>query len=197
MVDFAAVGRGETTLAELARNLTVQDLHDLTDEMIDLMLNITASTTDVDVVFVPTDSNANDEFGKAEDQGLAWTLGHVVVHATASSEEAAALASALARGVVPEGRSRSEVPWETMQTALHIRERLEESRRMRHAFLHTWPAAPHLDVTYTPIPRFGPLNATARFMLGLFHDDAHLDQLSEIMRQAEAARKPEAQEHKR
>ena len=189
MLDFAAVGRGETTLADLARNLTVQDLHDLTDEMIDLMLNITASATDADVVFVPSDPDVNDEVGKAQAQGAAWTLGHVVVHATATSEEAAALSSALARGVVPEGRSRSEVPWETMQTSLHIRERLEESRRMRHAFLHTWPAAPHLDVTYTPIPRFGPLNATRRFILGLFHDDGHLNQLREIMRQAEAARK--------
>lgn len=119
---------------------------------------------------------------------MAWTLGHVVVHATASSEEAAALAADLARGVEPIGRSRYEVDWQTVHTVAQLRQRFAESRRIRQAYLAAWPDAPHLDVTYTPIPSLGPMNATSRFMLGLLHDDSHLEQLREIMRQARAAR---------
>lgn len=188
MLDFATAMRGDTTMGDLMRDTTHADLYTLTDEMIDTMLSITADAQDADVVFVPEDPKANDTFGAGGEENLAWTLGHVIVHATASSEESAALASQLARGIVVEGRSRYEMPWQTMQTAVQLRERLEESRRMRKAFLDAWPTEPHLDVTYEPIPRFGPLNCTARFGMGLGHDDAHLDQLREIMRQARAAR---------
>jgi hypothetical protein len=42
---------------------------------------------------------------------LPWTLGHVIVHITASAEESAFLAAELARGVHRRtGRSRFEVP---------------------------------------------------------------------------------------
>lgn len=188
MLDFSAMQRGETTLADLAHAVDLAQLHALTDEMLDEMKSITAAATDADVVFVPRDPAADDPSGVSEEVNMPWTLGHVIVHATASSEEAAAIAATLARGVLPEGRSRYEVPWETIQTALQLRERIEERRRMRHALLHAWPDTPHLDLSYTPIPQFGPMNATARCLLGLFHDDNHLDQLREIMRQARAAR---------
>src|SRR5436305_1112305 len=123
-----------------------------------------------------------------EEKNLVWTLGHVAVHTTASSEESAALALTLARGLTPEGRSRYEVPWRSVQTIDQVRHRFEESRRMRLAMLDAWPDEPHLEVLYSVSPRFGPFNATARFLMGLYHDDDHLGQLRELMRQAHDSR---------
>ncbi|HEY0737061.1 MAG TPA: DinB family protein [Herpetosiphonaceae bacterium] len=189
MLDYSGIGTGQTTLADLAQDLTVDDLRKLSDEMVDTILSIIEDATDADVVFEPQDPAANDTFSASPDEAnIAWTLGHVVVHTTASSEEGAALASSLARGVPVEGRSRYETLWTTVTTIEQVRERLEESRRIRNAFFNTWPSQPHLDVTSTPIPRFGPMDARARFLLGLFHEDSHLEQLREIMRQARAAR---------
>jgi hypothetical protein len=59
---------------------------------------------------------------------------------------------------------------------------------MRLAFLDTWPDEPHFEVTYQPYPQIGPLNAILRFIMGLSHDDSHLEQLREIMRQGREAR---------
>ena len=187
MLDFASIRNKTTSLSDITRDLTKEDLRALTNEMIDTMQEITADAIDADVVFVPQDPNANDTFGIPEEADLAWTLGHVIVHATASSEEAAALALTLARGLPVEGRSRYETPWRTVHTVAQIRHRLEESRRMRLAMLDAWPDEPHLDVTYAPYPGRPPQNAVARFTMGLYHDDAHLDQLREIMRQCREA----------
>ncbi len=189
MIDFKKKKKGEQTMSDIAATLTKQDLYRLTDEMIDEMRSIIADAVDADVTFVPQDPEANDTF--ASDPGvvdLAWTLGHVIVHVTASSEESAALALTLARGIVVEGRSRYETPWEEVSKVQELVDRLEESRRMRRAMLDAWPDQPHLDVTYTPYQRSGPLNAIGRFIGGLSHDDSHLGQLREIMRQAQAAR---------
>ena len=69
------------------------------------------------VTFQPVDPVANDTFAAdPADVKLAWTLGHVIVHATASSEESAFLAAEMARGVANHGRSRSETAWETVTT---------------------------------------------------------------------------------
>jgi DinB superfamily len=176
------------TFSDMARDLTPADLRNLTNEMIDTMLSIVADATDEDVVFIPQDPNADDPYGIPEEKDLVWTLGHVSVHTTASAEESAALALTLARGLAPEGRSRYEVPWRTVQTIAQVRHRFEESRRMRLAMLDAWPDEPHLEVTYSISPRFGPFNATARFLMGLYHDDDHLGQLNEIMRQVHEAR---------
>ena len=59
---------------------------------------------------------------------------------------------------------------------------------MRLASLDTWPASPHLDNTYSPYDGVPPINAIDRFIRGFSHDDAHLDQLADIVRQARAAR---------
>jgi hypothetical protein len=184
MLDFEPVRQGKQTLADLARDLSPADLHRLTDEMVDTVLSIIEGVTAADVVFVPEDPAANDAFGKAEEANLAWTLGHVVVHAAASSEEAAALSSRLARGIEIEGRSRYETDWQTVRSVAQVRQRLEESRRMRHAFLNTWPDEAHLDVMYTGFATLGPMNAIGRFLLGLMHEDSHLEQMREIIRQA-------------
>ena len=188
MIDFTLVKNKTVTFSEMAQNLKATDFRNLTNEMIDTMLSIIADATDEDVVFVPQDPNADDPFGIPEEKDLVWTLGHVAVHTTASSEESAALALTLARGLTPEGRSRYEVPWRSVQTIDQVRHRFEESRRMRLAMLDAWPDEPHLEVTYAPSPRFGPHNANSRFLMGLYHDDDHLGQLREIMRQVREAR---------
>jgi hypothetical protein len=188
LLDFTLVKNRTMTFSDMARDLTPADLRNLTNEMIDTMLSIVADATDEDVVFIPQDPNADDPYGIPEEKDLVWTLGHVAVHTTASAEESAALALTLARGLAPEGRSRYEVPWRTVQTIAQVRHRFEESRRMRLLMLDAWPDEPHLEVTYSISPRFGPFNATARFLMGLYHDDDHLGQLKEIMRQVREAR---------
>jgi DinB superfamily len=188
LLDFTPVKNKTIAFSDLARGLTKTDLRNLTNEMIDTMLSIISDATDEDVVFVPQDPNADDPFGIPEEKDLVWTLGHVAVHTTASSEESAALALTLARGLVPDGRSRYEVPWREVKTIDQVRHRFEESRRMRLALLDAWPDEPHLEVTYAPSPRFGSYNAISRFIMGLYHDDDHLGQLREIMRQAREAR---------
>jgi hypothetical protein len=186
MLDFNSVRAKKISLKELGAGLTVDDLHRLTDEMIDTMLSLIQDAEDADVVFVPCDPDAKDDYASdSAEANLPWTLGHVIVHATASSEESAAQACELARGIVYEGRSRHEVPWESVHSVALLRQRLEESRRMRHAFLNAWPDQPHLEVTHTAsYPNAKPRNAILCFIAGLGHDDAHLGHIADIMRQA-------------
>jgi hypothetical protein len=191
MLDFDALREKQTTLNQLAAGLTPADLHRLTDEMVDAMLAVLDGAIDADVTFVPEDPAAYDRFASdPSEEKIAWTLGHVVVHATASAEEAAALSSVLARGIEIKERSRSEVPWREVTSVAQLRQRLEESRRMRHAFLNAWPDSPHYDQLYVPTynPAADPMNAVGRFILGLYHDFPHLRQMREDLRQARAAR---------
>ena len=188
MIDFGPVRRHEQTIRELARGFTREDLVAETTAMVGLQQAIVADSTDRDVVFVPDDPQANDTFaGNDTDVKLAWTLAHVVVHTTASSEESCAIALNLARGVQVEGRSRYEVPWETVTTAEQVRARLAESLRMRLAMLAAVPDSPHLENTYVPSERMGPVDAVTRVLSGLSHDDSHVEQLREILRQARSA----------
>jgi hypothetical protein len=189
MLDFKAVREKQITLTELCADLTVADLHALTNEMIDTVQTLIADCTDADVVFQPIDPEANDPFAAdAAENNAAWTLGHVLVHITASAEESAFLAAEMARGVQNHGRSRHEVSWESVTTIAECRHRLEESRRMRLASLELWPDAPHVEVVYSPWPGAGEIGCTARFVLGLHHDSDHLEQIGEIVQQAVAAR---------
>ena len=189
MLAFDLVREKQLTLQALVAGLTVDDLRTLTNEMIDSMLAKLAGVEDADVLFVPEDAAAEDTFATdAADANMAWTLGHVVVHVTASAEESAALAAELARGVENHGRSRYETPWEEMQTVAQCRQRLEESRRMRLASLAMWPDRPHLENTYVPWKSLGEVDAVGRFVLGLRHDWDHLEQMDEIVRQARAIR---------
>jgi len=53
-------------------------------------------------------------------------------------------------------------------------QRLEESRRIRLAYLDTWPDQPHLDVQREVserfLEKFGPMNAVSSFLSGLKHE---------------------------
>jgi hypothetical protein len=188
MLDFTPLRNREITMAELTAELTPDDLRQLTNEMIDRMLDLIADCDDAAVTFIPEDPDAHDSYAADPSvAGIAWTLGHVIVHATASSEESAFLAAELARGVPYEKRrSRSEVAWETVTTIAQCRQRLEESRRMRLASLELWPDAPYLDNVYHGRPDGPAINAVSRFVYGLVHDDDHLGQIAEIARQAKA-----------
>jgi len=190
MLNFAPVRTKEITLQELCADLSIMDLRRLTDGMVNAMLSLIAGCTDADVVFVPEDPEAYDEYAaSAEDLRVAWTLGHVIVHATASAEECAFLAAEVARGVSDRGgRSRSEASWPSVTTVAQCRQRLAESRRMRLACLDAWPDAPHMEAVYRFRPDGPVFGAAALFAYGLFHDDSHLDQIAEIVRQAKAAR---------
>ncbi len=178
------------TFSQFSAQFTSDDLYGFTNEMIDEMLKLIADCTDADITLLPKDPQAHDSFAaNPEEVDLAWTLGHVIVHTTASAEEAAAIATELARGVpFRGGRSRTEVPWRTVTTIAQCRHRLEESRRMRLASLDMWPDQPDLVNSYQPNPNVESRNATMRFVLGLKHDNDHLNQIAEIVRQAKAAR---------
>jgi hypothetical protein len=186
MLDFTPVRSGLVSMADFANGLEKDELWTLTNEMIDTMLALTADCRDEDVLFVPEDPDAYDEFAETEEElDLAWTLGHVIVHVTASAEEAAFLAAELARGVpMRVRRSRYEVPWEEVTTIAQVRHRLEESRRMRLASLEMWPDEPDLDNHYVYRRTNAKINAKTRFVFGLKHDDDHLEQIAEIVRQA-------------
>lgn len=185
MIDFGPVFRREASIQDLAADLRAEDLRGLTNQMCDLQLAALEEATDADVVMVPDDPDAKDTFAsRPEDVGLSWTLGHVVVHTTASAEESAALALVLARGLLVEGRSRYEVPWEEARTVQFLRGRIEESRRMRLAMLEAWPDEAHLDNFYAPYEGRPPMNALGRFLSGLAHDQSHLEQMDKIMGQA-------------
>jgi hypothetical protein len=186
MIDFSGVRDYTQTIQELAAGLTKADLLAATDAMTSDVLARIAGCTDADVTFEPVDPIANDTYAAdASEVALSWTLGHVIVHLTASAEEAAFIAAELARGVAREGRSRYETPWPTVTTIDGARSRLEASRRMIHATLAVWPDPPNLTVTVSGTA--GPRNAIARFLGGLSHADSHRDQVSEIVRQSHEA----------
>jgi hypothetical protein len=189
MLDFTPVRNKEKTYGQLAAGLTQDDLRRLTNEMVDTLLNLIADCADADVTFVPSDPEAKDPAAATEAEvNMPWTLGHVIVHTTASAEEAAAIAAELARGVKFHGRSRSEVHWMTIKTIAQCRRRLAESRRMRLSSLDMWPDPPHLDNTYRYREGDEPINAFSRFIRGLSHDDSHLEHIRKIVQQARAAR---------
>jgi hypothetical protein len=189
MLNFQAVRDKEITLAELVADLTRDDLRELTNEMIDMILAQIAGCVDADVSFEPVDPQAYDPYAATPvELYLAWNLGHVIVHTTASAEEAAAIAAELARGVTYRGRSRYEVPWTEMRTIAGCRQRLEESRRMRLTSLGMWPDSAHLENEYQAWTDGPMVNAIGRFALGLMHEESHLGQIDDIVRQARAAR---------
>lgn len=194
LIDFSRVDSGELTMYQLTQslNLSVADLRAATHTSLDAIVSIIADSGDAHLTFAPHDPDANDEFAPPELQHIGWNAAHIVLHVTASAEEGAAVASVLARGIpyVREPRLRYEPAWQSVTTRAQVLARIEESRRMRLGYLDTFPDAPHLDVfqdlSEKFTERFGVMNAPARFLFGLKHEYAHLDQLREALRQARA-----------
>jgi hypothetical protein len=186
MLDFTPVREKKMTYAELVAGLTIVDLRILTNEMIDYQLALISNCSDADVLFEPSDPEADDPYAEDPDEvTMPWTLGHLIVHVTASSEESAFLAAELARGVPYEQRrSRYETHWTTITSIEQCRQRLEESRRMRLASLDLWPDEPHLENTFVSAYTGQTHNAIERFVFGLKHDDDHLEQMADVIQQA-------------
>jgi hypothetical protein len=184
MLDFQPVREKKMTLQDLVKDLTKDDLWRELNEMYDEVLRLIADCSDADVAFEPIDEKADDPYAVKGEESIAWTLGHVIVHLTASVEESAAIASELARGVTYHGRSRSEIPWRDATTIEFCRARLEESRRICLASLDMWPDLPHMENTYSPTEGAVPHTAISRFASGLRHASDHLGQIAEIVRQA-------------
>ena len=179
----------DVKLAEMQDRFSRTDLIREIEEMMDTLLGLVKDVPDSYVTFVPDDPDAHDPYAADEkDIDLAWTLGHVIVHVTASCEEAAARGATLARGVEVTGRSRYETPWQTVTTTAQIVDRLRESRRMQAAFLDAWPDEPHLDIIFDQAEEYwGRVNAVGMTLGGLSHADSHLEQIKEIIRQAREA----------
>ena len=194
MIDFTPMRDGELTYLEYAarEKIGTGELKQLSDESIDFLLSLLDGLSDDEIVFDPEDPNADDPFAVEGEEEIGWNLGHLIAHVTASSEEGAALSSLLARGVPASERPRYETPWRDVKTVAQVRQRLEESRRMRNAYLETWPDAPLLDVCRVVSERFtakfGEMNAPAAFLFGLSHEVGHYEQIEEVKRQALAAR---------
>lgn len=189
MIEYQAYLDKEKTLKEISTHLRIEDLKKATNEMIDKQLGMIKDCSDADVVFTPVDPEAHDPYAEnVEDEEIAWNLGHLIVHVTASSEESAFMAAELARGVDHHGRSRYETPWEEVTTMQQCIQRLEESRRMRLASLDIWPDEPHFGNTYQTREDRPKINCQMRFVYGLLHDYDHLEQIAEVIRQAKASR---------
>jgi len=185
MIDFTAVFNGQRKIADLATDVTLADLKAATDAQIDEMVTLVQELRDTEVVFVAADP--------AAEAGIGWNVAHLIAHVTASSEENTAVSSILARGIdYPfEPRLRYETDWTILTTTAGCRQRLEESRRIRQAYLNAWPDQPYLDTHRTLPPAFaervGRLNAMGACLLGLVHEAGQFAQLRDIIAQTKAA----------
>lgn len=197
MIDFSPIWNKEKKYIDLWRDnqLTVDDLRRASNASVDWMLDLIAELNDHDITFDPADPNASDPDAVAGEETIGWNLAHLIAHVTSSSEEGAAFSSLLARGVEGvEHRPRYETPWRDLTTQAQVVARLQESRRMRIAFLESWPDQPdYHNLRVAKSERFqeyfGDLNAPACFLMGLGHELGHYEQMSEVKRQALAARK--------
>lgn len=189
MLNFDPVREKKVTLHDLASGLGKADLVRELNAMYDHIQALIRDADDGDVTFQPVDSAANDPYAREGEESISWTLGHVVVHLTASMEESAALSAELARGVEFHGRSRWEMDWKSVTSIDVCRERIEDSRRMVLAALDMWPREPRLENMYLPSPAIKPYNCVVRFLSGLRHASDHLGQIEEILRQAKSAQK--------
>lgn len=184
MLDFQSIRDKKVSLQELVKGLNRDDLRRELSEMYDTIESLIRDCSDTDVTFQPSDPAANDPNAVDGEAEIAWTLGHVIVHLTASMEESASLAQELARGVEYHGRSRWEASFRQATSIEFCLHRLAESRRISLASLDMWPDSPHLENTYTPIQGALPHTPVSRFASGLKHASDHLGQIAEILRQA-------------
>jgi len=191
--DFTPVENHEMTMLQFSENFTVEDLHTATNESIDTLLKIVRPLNDIQVAFLPFDPEADDPYAKPGEEKIGWSIGHLVAHVTATSEEWATYSSFLARGIAypAEPRLRFETEWKTVTTTAQCVQRLEESRRIRLGYLSTWPDKPDLEtkreLSARFIERFGQFNAPVCFLFGLKHELGHYAQFREVARQAKVA----------
>ena len=193
ILDFTPVTDNQMKMLEYSNLFSVDDLKAATNESIDTLLKIVRSLSDIQVTFLPYDPEADDPYAKPGEEKIGWSIAHLVVHVTASSEEWATYSSFLARGISypAEPRLRHETEWKTVTTTAQCIQRLEESRRIRLSYLSAWPDNPDLETKRELSPRFierfGQFNAAACFLFGLKHELGHYAQFREVARQAKVA----------
>ncbi len=191
--DLSPVVRGEKKAGEVVAGWSVDDLRQATLDSLAQITALIEQCSDADIVFEPVDPEADDPFAKPGEEKIGWTLGHLVAHVTASSEETAAIASVLARGIAypREPRLRYETEWREIDSRDKALQRLAESRRMRLGYLDAFPDQPHREtfreLSERGLEYFGPLNAFGQFASGLAHEVGHHEQFREAFRQAQAA----------
>jgi len=196
LIDFSPIDRDEIKALEFSAPFSVADLKAATHASIDTILAIIKDMSDAQMTFLPFDPDADDPHAVPGEEKIGWSLAHLVVHVTATSEEGAAFSSILARGIPypKEPRLRYETNWHTVTTQAQAIQRLEESRRIRSAYLDAWPDQPHLNVqrelSERFIEKFGPMNAPATYLFSLKHESGHFAQFREVARQARAAFAP-------
>lgn len=189
-IDFTPVLNREMKPAEFIEkeNITFDVLREESNRSVDFLLDFIKDMDDADVTFEPTDEGADDPHAVEGEEHIGWSIAHLIAHVTASSEEGAAFSSLLARGVPASERPRYETPWKDITTKAQCVQRLEESRRIRNAYLDTWPDEPHLDVYRAGVSErfievFGNMNAIAAFLFGLIHELGHYEQFRQVAAQ--------------
>jgi hypothetical protein len=192
-VDFSPIRNNDIKVYDMAMRYTAEDLRAATNAYFDALTDLVEQATDDEVAFIPHDPHAHDPYAKEGEEHIGWSLGHLVVHVTASLEENATYSSILARGLPypREPRLRYETPWQTMTTRALALQRLAESRRICLSYLDAWPDTPNLDtfrdLSERYLERFGPQNAPAAYLMGLKHMDDHMEQFRDVFQQARAA----------
>ncbi|MBC8099021.1 MAG: DinB family protein [Armatimonadetes bacterium] len=193
-IDFSPIDDKTMQMLEFSANYTVDELRAVTNTSIDHLLALISDLDDADVVFDPVDPEASDSFAVEGEERIGWSIAHMIAHVTASSEEGAAFASILARGIdyASDLRLRYETPWRDITTQTQCVQRLEESRRMRLGYLATFPDVPHTQtrrqLSERYLERFGNMNANAAFLFGLYHEVGHYAQLEAVKQQALAGK---------
>ena len=187
LIDFQPVFKKEKTLIDLANEYSHADLGDAFNSYVDFTLQIINGVSDEQALYIPFDPDADDPHATAEaDRHVGWSLVHLVMHVTATVEEAAAFSSILARGIPIGGRLRSERNWREVTTCAETIARLEECRRMCLAYLAAWPDRPDLTTRRSMPEDFkwpGP-NAPVSFLAGLMHWHKHIEQFQQTAEQA-------------
>jgi hypothetical protein len=189
LIDFQPVFQKEKTLLDLANEYDHADLGAALNSYVDFTLQIINGVGDEQATYIPYDSHADDPHALAKaDRHIGWSLVHLVMHVTATAEEAAAFSSILARGIAIGGRLRSERNWREVTTCAEAVARLEECRRMCLAYLATWPDRPDL-ATVRIMPEnlsWMKPNAPISFLAGLLHWHKHIEQFQQVAEQVRA-----------
>lgn len=180
LVQFETIHNKEQTLGDLAGQCGVSDLRETLNSYVERTVGIIGGLTDQQVILIPYDPAADDPYAASkEERHVGWSLAHVVLHVTASAEEAAAFSSILARGIAIGGRLRHECDWRQITKTAELVSRLEECRRICLAYLSTWPDEPDLETTRVMPENISWMKANAPlcFLFGLMHWHSHMEQL--------------------
>ncbi len=143
MIDFTPVVDKQLKMLEYCQNFTREQVRESLNESVDNLLSFLEGANDADVVFLPYDSEADDPYAADDQKNVGWSVAHIILHATASTEEYASVGSVLGRGIEFEGRLRYEPDWQTVTTVAELKQRLEESRKMRLAYFDALPDTPN------------------------------------------------------